>query len=72
MEHPRSSTTDNVECFFSILRETVGKDFTLKQASYTAVGIVKSTCNYCSFYTVMEITIFCTHAGILWMEENQS
>lgn len=30
-EHPRSSTTDDVECFFSILRDTVGKDFTLKQ-----------------------------------------
>ena len=28
-EHPRSSTTDNVECFFSVLRD--GKDFTLKQ-----------------------------------------
>ena len=31
VEHPRSSTTDDVECFFSILRDTVGKDFTLKQ-----------------------------------------
>lgn len=30
-EHPRSSTTDDVECFFSILRDMVGKDFTLKQ-----------------------------------------
>lgn len=33
VEHPRSSTTDDVECFFSILRDTVGKDFTLKQVS---------------------------------------
>ena len=31
IEHPRSNTTDDVECFFSILRETVGKDFTFKQ-----------------------------------------
>lgn len=31
MEHPHSSTTDDVECFFGILRETVGKYFTLKQ-----------------------------------------
>ena len=31
VEHPCSSTTDDVECFFSILRDTVGKDFTLKQ-----------------------------------------
>ena len=30
-EHPRSSTTDDVECFFSVLCDTVGKDFTLKQ-----------------------------------------
>ena len=32
-EHPRSSTTDDIECFFSILRGTVGKHFTLKQVS---------------------------------------
>ena len=30
-EHPRASTTDDVECFFSILRDMVGKDFTHKQ-----------------------------------------
>ena len=30
-EHPRGSTTDDVECFFSVLRNTVGKDFTLKE-----------------------------------------
>lgn len=29
--HPRSSTSDDVECFFSILRESVGKDFIVKQ-----------------------------------------
>ncbi|XP_065889311.1 uncharacterized protein [Dysidea avara] len=33
-ENPRSSTTDDVECFFSILRDTVGKDFTLKEVYY--------------------------------------
>ena len=31
VEHPRASSTDDVECFFSVLRDTVGKDFTLKQ-----------------------------------------
>ena len=31
IEHPRASTTDDVECFFSILRDIVGKDFTLKE-----------------------------------------
>ena len=30
-EHPRASTTDDIECFFSVLRDTVGKDFTLKE-----------------------------------------
>ena len=30
-EHPRASTTDDVECFFSVLRDCVGKNFTLKQ-----------------------------------------
>ena len=29
LEHPRAGTTDDVECFFSVLRDVVGKDFTL-------------------------------------------
>jgi len=33
LEHPRASTTDDVECFFSVLRDTVGKDFTLQEVS---------------------------------------
>ena len=33
-EHPRASTTDDVECFFSLLRNSVGKDFTLKEVKY--------------------------------------
>lgn len=36
-EHPRSSTTDDVECFFSILRDTVGKHFTLKEVNYNCM-----------------------------------
>ena len=31
IEHPRASTTDDVEYFFSVLRDCVGEDFTLKQ-----------------------------------------
>ena len=31
LENPRASTTDDVECFFSILRDMIGPDFTLKQ-----------------------------------------
>ena len=34
-EHPRASTTDDVECFFSILRDMVGKDFSHKKVRYT-------------------------------------
>lgn len=30
-EHPRSGTTDDVECFFSVMRDLIGKDFTVKQ-----------------------------------------
>ena len=30
-EHPRASTTDDVECFFSVLHDSVGKDYTLKE-----------------------------------------
>lgn len=33
-EHPRASTTDDVECFFSLLRDNLGKDFTLKHVQY--------------------------------------
>ena len=29
-EHPRASTTDDVECFFSVMRDLVGNSFTLK------------------------------------------
>ena len=33
-EHPRASTTDDVECFFSLLCDCVGKDFTLKEVCH--------------------------------------
>ena len=33
-EHPRASTTDDVECFFSVMRDLVGTNFTLKQAQF--------------------------------------
>ena len=39
-EHPRSSTTDDVECFFSVLRDMVGKDFTLKQVCFFLLLLV--------------------------------
>ena len=34
LEHPRASTTDDVECFFSLLRDNLGKDFTLKHVQF--------------------------------------
>ena len=33
-ENPRSSTTDDVECFFSVMRDMVGKHFTVRQVRY--------------------------------------
>lgn len=33
-EHPWASTTDDVECFFSVMRDVVSKDSTLKQVKY--------------------------------------
>jgi len=30
-DHPNASSSDDVECFFSVLQDNVGKDFTLKQ-----------------------------------------
>lgn len=35
IEHPRASTTDDVECFFSVFCDTVGKDHTLKEVLVT-------------------------------------
>lgn len=33
-EHPRSSNTDDVECFFSVMRDQIGLNFTLKQVQF--------------------------------------
>ena len=33
-EHPRASTTDDVECFFSVIRDSVGKHFTHKDVQF--------------------------------------
>ena len=33
-EHPRASTSDDVECFFSMLRDCVSKHFTVKQVQF--------------------------------------
>ena len=33
-EHPRTCSTDDVECFFSVMRDTIGKNFTSKEVRY--------------------------------------
>ena len=33
-EHPRASTSDDIECFFSMLRDTIGLNFTTKQVFF--------------------------------------
>jgi len=53
-EHPLASTTNDVECIFSVLRDTVGKDFTLKDA---LVGYVHACPSLCLFL------------GFIWLEK---
>lgn len=45
-EHPRASTTDDVECFFSVLRDCVEKKLHLK------AGKIHSIYTLCILYTV--------------------
>lgn len=33
-EHPRASTTDDVECLFSLMRDSIGQNFTTKQVGF--------------------------------------
>ena len=33
-EHPRASTADDVECFFSMMRDNIGLNFTTKQVKF--------------------------------------
>ena len=64
LEHPRAGTTDDVECFFSVLRDVVGKDFTLKQECPLVLYMLYSR----KFSSA--ITSFSTYAGLVWMEED--
>ena len=34
LEHPRASTTDDVECFFSVMRDNIGRNFTTKEVQF--------------------------------------
>ena len=59
-EHPRASTTDDVECFFTVLRDTVGKDFTLKEVKQ----FDRENCTY--------ILYVYTYTGFLRVEESDT
>ena len=53
-EHPRASSTDDVECFFSMMRDSIGSNFKVKQVKF---GIRKE------FVTTNAVMTFnaCTH-----------
>ena len=34
LENPRASSTDDVECFFSMMRDTIGQNFTTKEVKF--------------------------------------
>ena len=40
LEHPRASSTDDVECFFSLMRDSIGQNFTVKEAKFGMRKIV--------------------------------
>ena len=40
LEHPRASSTDDVECFFSLMRDSIGRNFTIKEAKFGMRKIV--------------------------------
>ena len=63
--HARSCTTDDVECFFSVLRDSVGKDFTLKQVHVCV--IICCTSSLHTLYTQYGILV--SMLGLVWMAE---
>ena len=34
LNHPRASSTDDVECFFSMVRDAIGRNFTTKEVKF--------------------------------------
>lgn len=34
LEHPRANSTDDMECFFSLMRDSIGQNFTVKEAKF--------------------------------------
>ena len=70
-EHPRASTTDDVECFFSVLRDMVGKDLTHKEVSYNDCTYIFTMSGMYDVNT--EVLTYIVHAivhvGDVWLEE---
>ena len=40
LEHPRASSTDDVECFFSMMRDSIGQNFSTKEVKFGMRKIV--------------------------------
>ena len=56
-EHPRSATSDDVECFFSVMRDLIGKEFSMKQVK---VGFQKSCWSFASGF-ILTLNSIITH-----------
>ena len=52
VEHPRASSSDDVECFFSVLRDNVGKDFTLKEVCHNLMVNVSCVLIFHVIFTI--------------------
>ena len=62
-EHPRASTTDDVECFFSVLRDMIGKDFTHKKVQKFIYMYFMFDCKSVYDYYIIN------YVGYVWMEK---
>lgn len=59
-EHPRAATTDDVECFFSLVRRHLGGTFTLKEFSQAFPWIVRYILSLLfKYFCGWQLTIIC-------------
>ena len=67
-EHPRSSSTDDVECFFSLLRSMIGNHFTVKDVRF----VWRKLCNEFSKRLNRELPFFyCTSKNERFIEADR-
>ena len=59
-EYPRASTTDDVEYFFSMMRDSIGQDFNTKQVNFGIRKYMQNLQNawtqICHFITILQVT----------------